>query len=102
MRLVVISAETADPREIACVHAMLRRGLTRFHLRKPGWSEEQLRAWSDAYAPEERLRFVLHGEETLARALGFGGAHWRDDASAPKSFAGAPLTETRGPREARF
>lgn len=79
MKLVVISPESADPREIELVRAMLGRGLTRYHVRKPSWTEQQLTAWSDAFSATERERFVLHGDEALARRLGFGGAHWRDE-----------------------
>jgi thiamine-phosphate pyrophosphorylase len=79
MRLVVISPESADPREIDAVRAMLGRGLTRYHVRKPNWSEQQLVSWAEAFSPAERQRFVLHGDEALARRLGFGGVHWRDE-----------------------
>jgi thiamine-phosphate pyrophosphorylase len=79
MKLVVISPESADSREIEIVRAMLGHGLMRYHVRKPSWTEEQLIAWSAAFSPAERQRFVLHGDEPLARRLGFGGAHWRDE-----------------------
>jgi|GEM_PF-50477 len=86
MKLVVISPESADPREIKAVRAMLGRGLTRYHLRKPGWSDEQLTTWCEAFSARERVSFILHGSESLARRLGLGGAHWRDDDQAPKTF----------------
>ncbi|HEY9155661.1 MAG TPA: thiamine phosphate synthase, partial [Opitutaceae bacterium] len=79
MKLVVISPESADTREIEAVRAMLGRGLTRYHVRKPTWTEQQLTAWSESFSAAERQRFVLHGDEALARRLGYGGAHWRDE-----------------------
>lgn len=86
MKLVVISPESADPREIDAVRTMLGRGLMRYHVRKPGWSDERLVAWCQAFSAKERECFVLHGAEALARSLGLGGAHWRDDDRAPKTF----------------
>jgi thiamine-phosphate pyrophosphorylase len=83
VQLIVISPEQEDPREIAVLGAMLRAGLGRYHVRKPGWTDERLGAWLKALPVEWRPRLVVHSHHHWAGDLGLGGRHWRDDAAAP-------------------
>jgi thiamine-phosphate pyrophosphorylase len=79
MKLVMISPEHDDPREIAVLSALLTAGLERYHVRKPHWSVAQLEAWLRALPAEWRPRLVLHSHHELVATLGLGGYHWRDE-----------------------
>src|SRR5947209_3397705 len=79
MKLVVISPEHNDPREIAVLAALLAAGLERYHVRKPHWSAAQLETWLRMLPSEWRSRLVLHSHHELVATLGLGGRHWRDD-----------------------
>ncbi|MDB6170419.1 MAG: hypothetical protein JWM88_3283 [Verrucomicrobia bacterium] len=78
MKLVVISPETEDPRELAVMGSLLAAGLERYHVRKPVWSREQLRHWLTVVPAEWRPRLVLHQHHQLVDEFGLGGRHWRD------------------------
>jgi len=82
MKLIVISPENEDPREIPALMAMLAAGLERYHLRKPGWSHERLRKWIEQLPTRWRPHLVLHQHHALVDELGLGGRHWRDDGTA--------------------
>ncbi len=62
--------------------AMLAAGLERYHLRKPAWPRERLRAWIEKLPARWRSRLILHQHHTLADELGLGGRHYRDDGTA--------------------
>jgi thiamine-phosphate pyrophosphorylase len=79
MKLVLISPEHDDPREIAVLGALLAAGLERYHVRKPHWPAGQLETWLRALPAEWRPRLVLHQHHELVATLGLGGRHWRDD-----------------------
>ncbi|HTB81983.1 MAG TPA: thiamine phosphate synthase [Opitutaceae bacterium] len=91
MKLVVISPERDDPREIAVMGALFAAGLERYHVRKPHWPAAKLGAWLHALPAEWHSRLVLHShhEFVAERRLGgdkcasLGGRHWRDDGLAP-------------------
>jgi thiamine-phosphate pyrophosphorylase len=83
VKLVVISPEEEDPREVAVLGALLRAGLERYHVRKPAWGSERLGAWLEALPAAWRPRLVLHSHYHWVGALGLGGRHWRDEAGAP-------------------
>ena len=78
MKLVVISPEDAEPREIAVLGALFAAGLERYHVRKPHWSAEQLGAWLRELPEAWRPRLVLHQHHPFVAELGLGGRHWRD------------------------
>jgi thiamine-phosphate pyrophosphorylase len=78
MRLVIISPESADPRELPAVEGFFAAGLERYHLRKPSWSSQALADWLDALPPVWRPRVILHQHPSLAATFGLGGTHDRD------------------------
>jgi thiamine-phosphate pyrophosphorylase len=79
MKLVMISPERDDPREIAVLGALFAAGLERYHVRKPRWLAAQLETWLRALPTEWRTRLVLHQHHELVATLGLGGRHWRDE-----------------------
>jgi thiamine-phosphate pyrophosphorylase len=79
MKLVMISPEQNDPREIAVLGALFDAGLERYHVRKPHWSATQLETWLRALPAEWRPRLVLHQHHELVVTFGLGGRHWRDE-----------------------
>lgn len=83
MKLVVISPEDGDARELAVLEALFGAGLERYHVRKPAWSRARLEAWLHAVPERWRSRVVLHQHHDLVDACGLGGRHWRDDGAVP-------------------
>jgi thiamine-phosphate pyrophosphorylase len=79
MKLVMISPEHDDPREIAVLGVLFAAGLERYHVRKPHWPAAQLETWLCALPEDWRPRLVLHQHHELVATLGLGGCHRRDD-----------------------
>jgi thiamine-phosphate pyrophosphorylase len=80
MRILLISPEGAEAREVAALEAMFAAGLERYHVRKPAWTEAELEAWLRALPVTWRPRLVVHGHSALAARLGLAGAHAPDAA----------------------
>ncbi len=78
MKLVVISPEGYEPREHAVLAELFAAGLERYHVRKPGWSQEKLAAWFGAVPVQWRSRLVLHQRHEQAVEFGCGGVHFKD------------------------
>jgi thiamine-phosphate pyrophosphorylase len=77
MKIVVISPESADSREVPAMEGFFAAGLERYHVRKPAWSRDALEAWL-VHLPEAwRPRIILHHHHPLAAKLGLGGTHDR-------------------------
>jgi thiamine-phosphate pyrophosphorylase len=95
MKLVVLSPEHADPRELAVLTALFAAGLERYHVRKPRWTFADLSTWLRALPLAWRQRLVLHQHHELVAELGLGGRHWRDDASAPSTPTADPAVTSR-------
>jgi thiamine-phosphate pyrophosphorylase len=77
MKIVVISPESADSREVPAMEGFFAAGLERYHVRKPTWSREALEAWLLHLPAAWRPRLILHHHHPLAAALGLGGTHDR-------------------------
>jgi len=78
MRLVVISPESCDEREIEVLGSLMALGLERYHVRKPHWSASELASWLGHLQDGWRPRIVLHQHHELVERFGLGGRHWRD------------------------
>lgn len=85
MKLVVISPERFEPREVTVLEGLFAAGLERYHVRKPAVSASELHAWTLALPASWRPRLVLHQHHELVAQLGLGGRHWRDDAMGNSS-----------------
>jgi thiamine-phosphate pyrophosphorylase len=82
MKLIVISPEDDDVREVPALMAMLAAGLERYHVRKPTWPREKLEAWLRALPERWRSRLVLHQHHEFVDEFKLRGRHWRDDGTA--------------------
>jgi thiamine-phosphate pyrophosphorylase len=89
MRIVVISPEAEDPRELPAMEGLFAAGLGRYHVRKPAWTRGALEAWLGGLPAAWRPRIVLHQHHALANRLGLGGVHERDlgEKSAVRAFS---------------
>lgn len=76
MKLLVLSPEDREVNETLCVEQMFRAGLERYHLRKPSWSEEELRAFLEDIPGEFLHRIVLHDHYALLHQFELMGAHF--------------------------
>jgi thiamine-phosphate pyrophosphorylase len=78
MQIVVFSPQSADPREISAMEGFFGAGLSRYHVRKPGWTAPSLGSWLRSLPVDWRPRLIVHGHRELAAELGLGGWHDRD------------------------
>lgn len=83
MRLVLISPEGERADEAVLVTEFVRRGLTRYHVRKPGWSRERLQGLLERLSPDVRRCCVLHSCHDLVDTHVLLGRHWRDEPGIP-------------------
>jgi thiamine-phosphate pyrophosphorylase len=74
-QLVLLTAPSAQPDEPRVLADLLAQGLSRLHLRKPGWSAAQLEALIQALPPPCYARIVLHAYPELVRQYRLGGLH---------------------------
>jgi thiamine-phosphate pyrophosphorylase len=79
MRIVIISPDSEDAREVAAMEGFFAEGLGHYHVRKPSWSPEFLEAWLRELPVTWRPRIVLHQHHALVSALGLGGRHEKGD-----------------------
>jgi thiamine-phosphate pyrophosphorylase len=86
MRIIVISPEARDPREVPVLAALLAAGLGRYHVRKPGLARDELRAFLQALPESWLPKVALHGHADLAAEFGLG-THERD--ADPEAGAGS-------------
>lgn len=95
MKLVVISPEAYEPREHAVLAALFAAGLERYHVRKPQWTDHELRNYIRVVPAQWRARLVLHQHHDLAVELGCGGVHFKDSEGRARplsepQFSGGP------------
>jgi thiamine-phosphate pyrophosphorylase len=75
MRIIVISPDALDLREIPVMEGLFAAGLERYHVRKPAWSLAETEAWLRALPVNWRPRIVLHQHHELVKMLGLAGRH---------------------------
>lgn len=80
--LIVISPESEYPKEAFWVSRMFEAGLERYHLRKPGWSKEQLIDFVQQIHEKHWSRLVFHQSYELVGKLDLAGYHLKDNADA--------------------
>jgi thiamine-phosphate pyrophosphorylase len=75
MKIVVISPEASDTREVPAMEGFFSAGLDRYHVRKPSWTAPELEAWIRGLPVHWRTKLVLHQHHPLVAVLGLGGCH---------------------------
>lgn len=76
MRRIGITPERTVFREQQRITAWLRSGEVQyFHIRKPQFTETEMREYLSAFPADVRERLSLHDHHTLAREMGIGGVH---------------------------
>lgn len=86
MKLLLISPEDHDERELPALPRLFAAGLTHYHVRKPAWPRARLAAWLRSVPAGLHPHLVLHTHHTLAAEFAVGGLHEREK-SAPVSHA---------------
>lgn len=76
--MIVISNPTAIANEINTIHTLFERGLELFHVRKPEFSAEEMKAFVTAIGLEFRNRLVLHNHHHLAEDLEINRLHFTE------------------------
>uniref|UniRef100_A0A0G4I3P9 Thiamine phosphate synthase/TenI domain-containing protein n=1 Tax=Chromera velia CCMP2878 TaxID=1169474 RepID=A0A0G4I3P9_9ALVE len=71
-------ATLSTERELRIVeHLFNHCGLSRLHVRKPGWRQQEVETYVKTVPPKFRRRLVLHQHHDLALSLSLGGIHLR-------------------------
>jgi thiamine-phosphate pyrophosphorylase len=85
MKLIVISPEAHDPRELPALSRLFAAGLAHYHLRKPAWDRARLVAHLRAIPAEFHPHIVLHSHHDLAADFALG-VHNATDPSPRAQF----------------
>lgn len=76
--MIIISNPTAIADEINTIHALFEHGLELFHVRKPDFSEEEMKAFVAAIGLEYHSKLVLHSQHQIAENLGINRLHFSE------------------------
>lgn len=74
--LVVISSPGSPTEEVKAVKALLEEGMEIFHVRKPQWTENQVRNFLQKFTAGERSHMVMHRLPALQKDLEMKGYHF--------------------------
>lgn len=83
--LIVISSPVTTEREIDHVLKLFENGLRFFHLRKPGMTEEMLRAYLRQIPQKYHSRIVIHSHYRLIHEFKLKGIHLTETSRREKS-----------------
>jgi thiamine-phosphate pyrophosphorylase len=78
MQLVVISHPDAIPSEALIINQLFEAGLTRFHLRKPGYDERQLTELLEQINEQYHRHITLHQHHAIAKDFGMERLHYTE------------------------
>lgn len=76
--MIVISNPIAIANEIDTIHSLFENGLELLHIRKPEFSEDELKSFVKAIGLEYRNQLVLHSQHQLAEELGINRLHFTE------------------------
>ena len=89
-KLIVISSPNQKERETTLIRNLIDAGLWRFHLRKPGWSVDQLRLLLSELPEDYLSRIVVHRRKELLREFPLAGYHLSSTETYPiEQFKGS-------------
>lgn len=76
--MIVISNPTPIENEIKIIHSLFAEGLTLFHIRKPDYTEEEMKVFLRQIGLEFRDRLVLHQHHHLANEFKIHRLHFSE------------------------
>ena len=76
--MIVISNPISVKDEMQIIHSLFEEGLLLFHIRKPDFSEEEMKMFLSEIGLEFRNRLVLHSQHQLASAFGINRIHFTE------------------------
>ncbi len=77
--MIVISNPTLVKNEIKLIHSLFAEGLTLFHVRKPHFSEDEIKTYLLEIGLEYNHRLVLHSHHQLAEDFGINRIHFTEE-----------------------
>lgn len=77
--MIVISNPTLVKNEIKLIHSLFAEGLTLFHIRKPHFSEDEIKTYLLEIGLEYNHRLVLHHHHQLAEDFGINRIHFTEE-----------------------
>ncbi|KDN56792.1 thiamine phosphate synthase [Flavobacterium seoulense] len=83
--MIIISNPTAIANEIKIIYSLFEEGMELFHVRKPNFSETEIKTLVTAIGLEYRNKLVLHSYHYLAEDLGINRIHF-SSTNRPDSF----------------
>ncbi|MGG7035850.1 MAG: thiamine phosphate synthase [Flavobacterium sp.] len=84
--MIVITNPIAVENEINCIHSLFEEGMELLHIRKPDFTEAEMKEFLSKIKSEFRNRLVLHQHHQLAEDFGIGRIHFsRKDRNSPAS-----------------
>lgn len=95
--MIVISNPIAVTNEVNIIQALFENGLELFHVRKPDYSEKEMKAFLSEIKADFRQQLVLHSHHQLASAFGINRIHFTEKNRS--EISGSP---TRFPKPCRY
>ena len=77
--LIVISPEADYPNELDWVLKLFEAGLERYHVRKPGMTDQEVFDYLQAIPKKWRSRVVPHQNHIAVEPMDLGGWHFKDN-----------------------
>lgn len=76
--MIVISNPTSVKNEIKLIHSLFREELLMFHIRKPLFSEDEMKTYLFEIGSEYNNRLILHHHHQLAQDFGISRIHFTE------------------------
>jgi thiamine-phosphate pyrophosphorylase len=76
MEIIIISPEKTVADETSLVNLMFEEGLQKFHLRKPSFTQKEMKDYLSEINPIHYNKIVLHSHYVMALEFGLAGAHY--------------------------
>lgn len=97
MKPIVISYPGHVEKEVEAIEALFEAGLDVLHVRKPAFSQEEMKNWIEAIDEKYRKQMVVHSHLALVEPMGLRGVHFTShnlhlmdnysDTTLPKSIS---------------
>ncbi|OOG74531.1 thiamine phosphate synthase [Flavobacterium sp. A45] len=76
--MIVITNPIPIANEISTIHSLFENGLELLHIRKPNFSDSEMKQFISEIKLEERRRLVLHSHHHLAAIFGMNRIHFSE------------------------